>query len=184
MNVHLRQCAYSSTCEYFGMITLNKSKEYNLLRTHAQKRQKSVKRKYCGKGGYYTLACDATYEVIEDLLNVPMSKLKLTPAKNGFCNEVFEVEYNDHTKAIVKVYSDASKIRMEPSERGKFDGFLCNIGISPDVIAISELGIAHAYINGSSMTEVDIHSDDKFSKKLAKMYFSRICLNGWIYYIF
>jgi hypothetical protein len=73
---------------------------------------------------------------------------------------------------------------MEPSERGKFDGFLCNIGISPDVIAISELGIAHAYINGSSMTEVDIHSDDKFSKKLAKMYFSRICLNGWIYYIF
>ena len=54
------------------MITLNKSKEYNLLRTHAQKRQKSVKRKYRGKGGYYTLACDATYEVIEDLLNVPM----------------------------------------------------------------------------------------------------------------
>ena len=72
MNVHLRQCAYSSTCEYFGMITLNKSKEYNLLRTHAQKRQKSVKRKYYGKGGYYTLACDATCEVIEDLLNVPM----------------------------------------------------------------------------------------------------------------
>ena len=37
-----------------------------------QKRRKSVKRKYRGKGGYYTLACDATYEVIEDLLNVPM----------------------------------------------------------------------------------------------------------------
>jgi hypothetical protein len=99
------------------MITLNKSKEYNLLRTHAQKRQKSVKRKYYGKGGYYALACDATYEVIEDLLNVPMSKLKLTPSKNGFCNEVFEVECEDCTRAIVKVYSNASKIRMEPDER-------------------------------------------------------------------
>ena len=30
--------------------------------------------------------------------------------------------------------------------RGKFDVLLCNIGISPDVIAISELGIAHEFI--------------------------------------
>jgi hypothetical protein len=43
--------------------------------------------------------------------------LKLTPAKNGYCNEVFEVKRNDSSRAIVKVYSNASKMRVEPDER-------------------------------------------------------------------
>ena len=62
------------------------------------------------------------------------NKLTLTTAKNCFFNEVFEasvqktklihyfniviqVECEDCTRAIVKVYSNASKIRMEPDER-------------------------------------------------------------------
>jgi thiamine kinase-like enzyme len=93
--------------------------------------------------------------------------LKLTPAKNGYCNEVFEVERNDSSRAIVKVYSNASKMRVEPDERGKFDVLLSTLGISPDVIATSELGIAHQFIIGNPMAEMDIHSDAKFSKKLA-----------------
>ena len=107
----LRQSANSSTTRLvniFGTLLSNKRKNYGLLRTKAQKRHKSVKKKALWKGRIVlVLACDATYEVIEDLLNVPIrfivwifysltsydileAKLKLTPAKNGFCNEVFE----------------------------------------------------------------------------------------------
>lgn len=55
------------------------------------------------------------------------------------------------------------------NQRGKFDVLLSNIGISPNVIAISESGIAHEFIIGNSMAEIDIHFDDKFSKKLAQI---------------
>jgi len=141
-----------------------KGKKYSVLKIRARKCQKPVRRLYCG---YFTFACNTTHEVIEDLLGIPRSELKLTPAKNGYCNEVFEVKRNDSSRAIVKVYSNASKMRVEPDERGKFDVLLSTLGISPDVIATSELGIAHQFIIGNPMAEMDIHSDAKFSKKLA-----------------
>merc|ERR1711934_860613 len=97
-------------------ILLVPTKTKKIKRMKAQKRHKSIKRKHCGDGGSFTLACSTTYKVIEELLSIPISKLRLTPAKNGFCNEVFEVECEDCTRAIVKVYSNASKIRMEPDE--------------------------------------------------------------------
>jgi hypothetical protein len=173
MKANFEQSANSSTTRLherlYGTGSLSERKNYGLLKMKAQKRHKSIKRKHCGDGGSFTLACSTTYKVIEELLSIPISKLRLTPAKNGFCNEVFEVECEDCTRAIVKVYSNASKIRMEPDERGKFDVLLSNIGISPNVIAISESGIAHEFIIGNSMAEIDIHFDDKFPKKLAQI---------------
>lgn len=61
------------------------------------------------------------------------------------------------------------EIALTDNRRGKFDVLLSTLGISPDVIATSELGIAHQFIIGNPMAEMDIHSDAKFSKKLAHM---------------
>lgn len=93
----------------------------------------------------------------------------MIPIQNGFCNDVFEVSLDDHKKAIVKVYSEASKIRVDSSKRGEYEEIFNNLGIAPAVIALSESGIAHEFIDGKTMKENDVHSSDKFSQKLARI---------------
>ena len=76
MKANFEQSANSSTTRLherlYGTGSLSERKNYGLLKMKAQKRHKSIKRKHCGDGGSFTLACSTTYKVIEELLSIPI----------------------------------------------------------------------------------------------------------------
>ena len=76
MKANFEQSANSSTTRLherlYGTGSLRERKNYGLLKMKAQKRHKSIKRKHCGDGGSFTLACSTTYKVIEELLSIPI----------------------------------------------------------------------------------------------------------------
>lgn len=86
------------------------------------------------------------------------NQLAFSELSFGYCNSVYLVHRSSLEPVVVKLYSDLSVLRTEPEQRGSIDKLAENAGLGPRVLSNSDVGIAHAYLKGRVLQEVDMHT--------------------------
>ena len=80
----------------------------------------------------------------------------------GFCNQVMLVRKNTpdggEEALVVKLYSNLALLRTSKTHRGVVDKLLDELNLGPQLVASTDEGIAHRYLEGRILTEEDMHT--------------------------
>jgi len=92
----------------------------------------------------------------------------------GLCNTIFQISTTSQGKAILKLYSDLAKLRLQSTpivfrdgtgkEYASVDELVGELGLGPKILARSPNGILMEQLNGTCLTETDVHSSDSKPK--------------------
>jgi ethanolamine kinase len=121
--------------------------------------------------GDATRADDADYEaLIRRVLDVDdETELTCSELSNGYCNSVHLVQKPNEEPVVVKLYSDLSLLRTEPSQRGILDKSADDAGLGPAVLSSTQEGIAHSFFQGRVLEERDLHTRADVGAAAAKL---------------
>ena len=88
------------------------------------------------------------------------ARLRSEELSKGFCNSVHLVRgvNGDDEALVVKLYSDLSLLRTESDQRGAVDKIASVFGLGPTVWSSTHEGIAHSFVPGRVLEEVDMHT--------------------------
>ena len=108
---------------------------------------------------------------IRRLLNVvddDETELSYTSLSHGYCNDVVLVEMPT-APVVVKMYSHLSLLRTEPGQRGIVDKMVEEAGLGPSVLTSTEEAIAHCFVEGRVLREMDMHTRTDVGAATAKL---------------
>ena len=102
--------------------------------------------------------------------NLTQEPERITEMSAGFCNWVYRIDFPGQPPLVAKLFSPLAQLRLAPELRGAGDEAAGETGLGPRLIFRSADGLITDYIDGSELTEKDIHaSGSSLSSSIAPL---------------